>query len=132
MIQSISDQVISAVESLMSSANQLIEFLSQDIIEDYKKFEGVADNYYTDAENMDRIFEAYRDGMSTLDRSVTEMTSSLKSISSATEESSKAITSAAENTGDLVSSIQSIKNEAEENLAISGSLQGEVQRFKNI
>ena len=132
MIQSISDQVISAVESLMSSANQLIEFLSQDIIEDYKKFEGVADNYYTDAENMDRIFEAYRDGMSTLDKSVTEMTSSLKSISSATEESSKAITSAAENTGDLVSSIQSIKNEAEENLAISGSLQGEVQRFKNI
>ena len=132
MIQSISDQVISAVESLMSSANQLIEFLSQDIIEDYKNFEGVADNYYTDAENMDRIFEAYRDGMSVLDRSVTEMTSSLKSISSATEESSKAITSAAENTGDLVSSIQSIKNEAEENLAISGSLQSEVQRFKNI
>ena len=132
MIQSISDQVISAVESLMSSANQLIEFLSQDIIEDYKNFEGVADNYYTDAENMDRIFEAYREGMSTLDRSVTEMTNSLKTISSATEESSKAITSAAENTGDLVASIQSIKNEAEENLAISGSLQGEVSKFKNI
>ena len=132
MIQSISDQVISAVESLMSSANQLIEFLSQDIIEDYKNFEGVADNYYTDAENMDRIFEAYREGMGNLDRSVSEMTNSLKTISSATEESSKAITSAAENTGDLVSSIQSIKNEAEENLAISGSLQGEVSRFKNI
>ena len=132
MIQSISDQVISAVESLMSSANQLIEFLSQDIIEDYKTFEGVADNYYTDAENMDKIFEAYREGMSTLDRSVTEMTNSLKSISTATEESSRAITSAAENTGDLVSAIQNIKNEAEENLSISGSLQGEVQKFKNI
>ena len=132
MIQGISDQVISAVESLMSNANQLLEFLSQDIIEDYKNFEGVADHYYTDAEDMDRIFEAYREGMQTLDKSVSAMTSSMKSISSATEESTRAITSAAENTGDLVSAIQGIKAEAEENLSISGSLQGEVSRFKNI
>lgn len=132
MIQGISAKVISAVESLMNNANQLIEFLSQDIIEDYKNFEGVADHYYTDAEDMDRIFEAYREGVKTLDKTVSDITNSMKSISSATEESSKAITSAAENTGDLVSAIQNIKNEAEENLTISGSLQGEVSRFKNI
>ncbi len=132
MIQGISAKVISAVESLMNNANQLIEFLSQDIIEDYKNFEGVADHYYTDAEDMDRIFEAYREGVKTLDKTVSDITNSMKSISSATEESSKAITSAAENTGDLVSAIQNIKNEAEENLSISGSLQGEVSRFKNI
>ena len=132
MIQGISAKVISAVESLMNNANQLIEFLSQDIIEDYKNFEGVADHYYTDAEDMDRIFEAYREGVKTLDKTVSDITNSMKSISSATEESSRAITSAAENTGDLVSAIQNIKNEAEENLTISGSLQGEVSRFKNI
>ena len=132
MIQGISAKVISAVESLMNNANQLIEFLSQDIIEDYKNFEGVADHYYTDAEDMDRIFEAYREGVKTLDKTVSDITNSMKSISSATEESSRAITSAAENTGDLVSAIQNIKNEAEENLSISGSLQGEVSRFKNI
>ena len=132
MIQDISDKVISAVESLMKSANDLTEFMSKDVVEDYKNFEGVADKYHSDAEDMDRIFEAYKESMSALDKSVSEITSSIKSISSATEESSKAITSAAENTTDLVSSITNIKTEADENLAISGLLQDEVKKFKNI
>lgn len=131
-IQCISAEVVEAVERLMSNSNDLIEFMQETVIADYQGFEGVADQYYGDAEKVEDIVREFRDNIVFLQNTMEEMGKGISNISIAIGESATGVTEAAENVGNLVSSIDNIKNETQKNMNISKELQAGVSKFEII
>jgi len=131
-IQEISGMVTGAVEDLAKNANDMIAFIDETVLTDYDKFVGMANTYHEDADHMDEILQNFYASAERLRNTMAQMAEGIDGINIAVDESAQGVTVAAQSTGALVEALVTIKGEADVNLDISQSLQGEVSRFKNI
>lgn len=131
-IQQISVMVTQAVEELAKNANDMLQFMDTTVIADYDKFVDVANQYHTDADNMDDILREFKEKAQELADTMSNMTEGIDGINIAVDESAQGVTVAAQSTSQLVEALGVIKAEADTNKEISSQLQGEVKRFKNI
>jgi len=131
-IQSISVEVISAVNQLMENAQNLMYFVQNRIMSDYVGFEGATDTYYEKAEHMDSVMAVFNDNISALHKVMAEMNSGITNISTVVEENAQGISSATENVSDLANSITNIRQQATENVDSSKHLMEEMNRFQKI
>ncbi len=131
-IQEISGMVTSAVEDLAKNANDMIAFIDGTVLGDYDKFVDMANTYHEDADHMDEILQNFYASADRLRGTMAQMAEGIDGINIAVDESAQGVTSAAQSTGALVEALTTIKTEADTNLDISQSLQGEVSRFKTI
>lgn len=131
-IQAISVMVTQAVEELAKNANDMLQFIDSTVLADYDKFVDVANQYHTDADSMDDILREFKDKAQELASTMSNMTEGIDGINIAVDESAQGVTVAAQSTSQLVEALSAIKSEADTNKEISGQLQGEVRRFKNI
>ncbi len=131
-IQDISGQVTAAVEDLARNANKMIAFIDETVLTDYDKFVETANTYNNDADHMDDILQRFYQNAKKLAETMQQMTEGIDGINIAVDESAQGVTLAAQSTGQLVEALVNIKSETDTNKEISGELQGEVERFKNI
>ena len=131
-IQSISVEVISAVNQLMENAQNLMYFVQNRIMSDYVGFEGATDTYYEKAEHMDSVMAGFNDNISALHKVMAEMNNGITNISTVVEENAQGISSATENVSDLANSITNIRQQATENVDSSKHLMEEMNRFQKI
>ena len=131
-IQEISGMVTGAVEDLAKNANAMIAFIDETVLTDYDKFVGMANTYHNDADHMDEILQNFYASAERLRNTMAQMAEGIDGINIAVDESAQGVTVAAQSTGALVEALVTIKGEADVNLDISQSLQGEVSRFKTI
>lgn len=131
-IQEISGMVTGAVEDLAKNANDMIAFIDETVLADYDKFVGMANTYHNDADHMDEILQNFYASAERLRNTMAQMAEGIDGINIAVDESAQGVTVAAQSTGALVEALVSIKGEADINMDISQSLQGEVSRFKTI
>ncbi|MBR1692392.1 MAG: methyl-accepting chemotaxis protein, partial [Lachnospiraceae bacterium] len=131
-IQDISCHIVGAVGKLADHAAEIIEFLNDTILKDYDNFAMATDTYNKDAENVDTFFTNFKNQADELQQIMNNMGSSLSGITVAMDESAKGVVTAAESTANLADEISDIYKEAENNLSISDSLHGEVDRFKDM
>ncbi len=131
-IQEISGMVTGAVEDLAKNANDMIAFIDETVLADYDKFVGMANTYHNDADHMDEILQNFYASAERLRNTMAQMAEGIDGINIAVDESAQGVTVAAQSTGALVEALVTIKGEADVNMDISQSLQGEVSRFKNI
>lgn len=131
-IQNISSNVVGAVETLMNNANDLISFMQDGVIEDYRGFENVTDMYYEKAEKMDEVMSVFVENVTNLRKSMSDVAADISDISEAMNESAAGVSSAAENVVELADSMERIKADAGNNMEVSNRLLSEVERFKKI
>ena len=131
-IKDISGMVTAAVEDLAKNANQMLAFIDSTVLADYDKFVGMANLYHEDADYMDEVLQNFYASAENLRTTVAVMADGIDGINIAVNESAQGVAMAAQNTGALVEALETIKGEADVNLEISESFQGEVNRFKNI
>ncbi len=131
-IQNISGIVTSAVEDLSANANKMLTFIDDTVLSDYDKFVDTANTYYNDADHMDEILQEFYERAKELATTMDQMVEGIDGINIAVDESAQGVVLAAQNTGQLVDALTSIKGEADINREISEELQAEVERFKNI
>ena len=131
-IQEISGMVTTAVEDLAKNANDMVSFIDETVLADYDKFVEMANTYHEDADYMDETLQNFYASADRLRGTMAQMTEGIDGINIAVDESAQGVTSAAQSTGALVEALTTIKSEADTNLDISQSLQGEVSRFKTI
>lgn len=131
-IQDISNHIVGAVGRLTENAAEIIEFLNSTILTDYDNFAMATDTYNKDAENVDAFFNNFKNQADELQSIMNNMGSSLNGITQAMDESARGVVTAAESTANLADEISDIYKEAENNLKISDSLHGEVERFKDM
>ncbi len=128
-IQEISNQVISAVETLADNSNNMLSYVRDSVLADYDEFENVAQQYYTDAEDINAVLDSVNDNTVVLNTTITEMTSEIDYISKVINDCTQGIADATESTTGILESITTIHDDSESNREISLRLQEEVSRF---
>lgn len=128
-IQEISEQVISAVESLADNSNEMLKYVSESVLKDYDEFVNVANQYYQDADDINGVFDTVRDNTSALSEAVTVITSEIDSISQAINDCTLGVSDVTTNTAGILESMTIIQDDSMNNKDISQRLQEEVSKF---
>lgn len=131
-IQQISVVVTHSVKELAKNANDMLDFIDTTVLSILEKFEGLANQYNTDADSIDDILNEFKYKARELAETMSTMTEGIDGINIAVDESAQGVTIAAQSTSQLVEALSEIKTESDANKEISNQLQSEVKRFKNI
>lgn len=131
-IQEISQTVVGAVENLTINADEMLKFVSGNIMNDYDTFVGVVNQYHADAEQMNRILSGFASEAGVMSDTMQNMTSGIHDITLTMDESANAVTSVASEASDLVTVISDIQSETDHNRKVSADMDEQVQRFKKL
>ncbi|MBP5265305.1 MAG: methyl-accepting chemotaxis protein [Lachnospiraceae bacterium] len=128
-IQEISNLVISAVETLAENSNNMLSYVRDSVLADYDEFENVAQQYYTDAEDINAVLDSVNDNTVVLNTTINDMTAEIDHISRVINDCTQGVADATESTTGILESITTISDDSETNRDISLRLQEEVSRF---
>lgn len=128
-IQEISNQVISAVESLAKDSNEMLTYVSESVLADYDEFEDVAQQYYQDAEDINQVLKSVNENTVVLNSTMGEMAEQIDHISRVISDCTTGVSDATESTTGILASITTIHDDSESNREVSERLQEEVSRF---
>lgn len=130
-IQEISNQVISAVESLAKDSNDMLTYVSESVLADYDEFENVAQQYYQDAEDINLVLKSVNENTVVLTNTIGEMAEQIDNISHVISDCTTGVSDATESTTGILASITTIHDDSESNREVSERLQEEVNRFSS-
>ena len=131
-IQEINLKVTEAVHNLADNANNLVSYMQDSILPEFKNFVESGGQYRENAtyiENTMTEFSAKTDSLKVV---VSEIADSLNSITSAIDEGVKGVSGAADSTQTLVYDMDNITSRMDENQRIAGELQQETSIFKKL
>ena len=131
-IQDISYMVTQAVAELMSSSQKVLEYINNTILVDYDKFVVTGSQYDEDASYINGLMKEFSEDSNYLKQTMNDMVKAVSNISRAIDESSSGITNVASNTSNLVTQMQSINNEMQENKTIVNNLNELSNEFKAV
>lgn len=129
-IQEISRTVIGAVERLANDAEEMLKFVDGTVLNDYKKFADVTQQYHVDSTHLENVLGNFAEKADILEQIILNLKTGTTEISDAIETSANEIVTITEATGILASNITSINSEVEDNKRISGELRAEVDKFR--
>lgn len=131
-IQQISALVTDAVDELARNANGMLEFIDGTVLADYDKLVDVANEYYSDADQLDSMMDVIDDKSGELAENIANINEGIDGINTAIDESAQGVSMVADNTSQLVDMLGQIRTDAESNREISDELSNEVSMFKHI
>lgn len=131
-IQNISTLVTEAVEKLAKNAEQMLQFVDEEVMKDYDSFVGIAQQYKSDSDSVDEILNNMAANAADISQTMDGMSAGINDISTVVEDNAKGITNVADSAVALVESMVEIQRETERNQQISQKLNDEVNRFKNV
>ena len=106
-----------------------MEFVGTDIVEDFHKFEQIADSYDNDADKMGKMIDDYGEKAELIKATTAEMSNNVNDIASTVGQCAEGIESAAKDTCTLVNLILDIKGQSDDNTSNMETLSGETKRF---
>lgn len=131
-IQSISTVVTKAVDELVDNANHVISYITENVLNDYDEFVGAADVYKKDVDVIKQMLDRFSTSSGELKLITTSMAEGINEIASAVDESVRVVVDSSENTNQLLESITSISDEADQNKEIVDELSNHVAKFKKV
>lgn len=131
-IQSISAIVMDAVNMLAENADDVLHFVSTDILDEFNEFVDIAAQYSQDADNVDNIMSNFNSNAQELEETMANITEGIDGINTAVDESARGVADAAENTTTLVDALAMIKTESDSNQQIADMLSDQVKKFKQV
>ena len=131
-IQTISAMVTDAVEKLARNAEEMLQFVDEEVMKDYDNFVEIVEQYKQDADNVDVILSGVAANTTDISHTIDDMNNGINDISTAVEENAKGITNVADSAVSLVEAMSEIQKETERNQQISQKLNNEVNRFKKV
>lgn len=131
-IQQISALVTGAVEKLSDNAKSMLEFVGSEVLTDYDKFVAIVKQYESDADSMKKMLTEFADRAGDVSVTMDHMNDGVQGIALSVDESTKAVTSVAEDTSNLVCALAKIKQESDDNQEVAEKLMKEIGIFKTI
>lgn len=109
-IQNINITVTSAVAELVKTADDLLEYVKEQVVPDYDEFVESGEKYNADAMHMHEVVSKFHRVATHIDENLREINHSLDGIEVSAEESAHGITEVTANTEDLVKNIEDISD----------------------
>ncbi len=131
-IQTISNEVTEAVNTLSSNAMEVIEFINSEVLADYDAFVDTGDKYENTAVIMDQILEKFNSKADNLNNIMDKMAGSVEAITDSVVESTQAINLSANNSTEIVGEIQGISDSMEENNRVTEQLNNSTMKFSHL
>ena len=129
-IQNISKMVTESVENLAGNAGKMLDFVNQDVLEDYKGMVESGETYNEDAVQMNEMMQDLQNVAENLRRAANEISQAADGVSNAVNQSAADVSNAAEYTSELAGHMTGINESVEKNVNIAESLKNEVAGFQ--
>lgn len=101
-IDTMVNEVINSVMQMQECLEETTSFIGENVINDYKEFEKVSDQYDADAVAFRDSMTAVRHGVTDLNKTIDIVADSITGINTTIAEAARGITGIAENTSDIV------------------------------
>ncbi len=129
-IQRVTNEVTKAVERLSDDAKRVLNFVAEDITNNFHSFAVIADTYNADATYIDELVTDFSAVSQQLFASINGMLQNIAEVSKATEEGSIGTSSIAERTSNIVLSSGNVLQQMDQAEEISSNLKSNVEKFK--
>lgn len=129
-IQNISKMVTESVENLAGNAGKMLDFVNQDVLNDYKGMVESGETYNEDAVQMNEMMQDLQSVAENLRRAANEISEAADGVSNAVNQSAAGVSNAAEYTSELAGHMTGINESVEKNVNIAESLKNEVAGFQ--
>jgi methyl-accepting chemotaxis protein len=129
-IQEISAKVTAAVKTLSDNAIQVIDFINENVLDDYDAFVETGSKYEDTASMIDEMLETFSEKADNLNAVMNEMAGQIETISRSVEESSSAIGMSAASATEIVGEIQGINEAMDQNNDVTKQLNASTQKFE--
>ena len=129
-IQDVSNEVIGAVNDLAQKANEMSEILKTNNAEGRESAIAMSDAYKKDINQMSESMEDFASSSQRVQEAIRSIKEAIDAINIAVEETAQGISNVTTATVEIVSSMNSIEEDAQKNLEVSEELYSEVRRFK--
>ena len=131
-IQTISGIVMDAVTSLSDNATGMIDFVNDNIMNDYEKFVEIISQYESDTVEMSKTLSGFAEETVEITGTMDFVNTGIDDISNTLEQISLGISDVANEATQLVMAISSILEETQNNKSISEELENEVNNFEKV
>ena len=129
-IQNISKMVTESVENLAGNAGKMLDFVNQDVPNDYKGMVESGETYNEDAVQMNEMMQDLQSVAENLRRAANEISEAADGVSNAVNQSAAGVSNAAEYTSELAGHMTGINESVEKNVNIAETLKNEVAGFR--
>ncbi len=123
-IQILNNQVIEAVHALCKCSQDMLGFIHQDIMEDYKNFEMMTTRYLEDADTVAEIMGNIQGSVRQMNNRICSISEGIEGISTSTKESASGIQNATDNVIEISNMAEGIYQETCSNKRASADLKG--------
>lgn len=131
-IQRINAIVTGAVENLADNANGLVSYMNDRILPEFERFVESGSEYRDKASFIEGVMEGFEQRTDHLQQSMSEIASSVNTISHAIEEGVNGVVSTADSTQLLVEDMDNISRRMDENFDIACDLKKETAIFTKL
>ncbi len=128
-IQSVTVQVIEAVNNLAKNSGDAIDFINANVMKDYSMMNDVGKQYFADSESISQLVTTLNSASGELTKAINNMVTSIDEIATANEAGAQGVTSLAQNTADISDSATQVMDLNRVVLESSNTLQKEINRF---
>lgn len=131
-IQNVNKVVITAVDHLAQNANQLVKYLNESVLPEFNTFVLTGERYKEDASYIENEMQLFTARSNELEHIISEIATSIDSITSSIEEGVNGIAGAAQSTQILVGDMENISDRMMENQEITKELMEEAAIFQQL
>ena len=131
-IKDISDLVTTSVESLSKSAQEMLRFVDEHVLEDYSDFVNSTTKYDEGVSEINLVVEHIAANIEHLQEEIINMNEGMDGIALTVNDSAKGVENVTDSTINLVTAIKKISDEATDNQTISKALGDEISVFRMI
>lgn len=130
-IQGLTEKVVLSVNDLSSSSNELLNFVSEDVQNDYATILTVTDEYSKDAKFVNNLALEFSTTSEELLASITEVLRTIEHVTMASTEGAEGTTNIAQKMGDITEKSNNIIAEIKKSKESADQLIEEVSKFKS-
>lgn len=129
-IQTVSSNVVGAVNDLALEAEKIVTFLEKIAMNGYEQLIQVSDSYKNDVDRLNQAMKQFAKMSEQLKSNMDEVMESIRTVNTAVEENTKGVVNVTEMAMELTNNVKDINDEADANLDIARRLSDEVNKFK--
>lgn len=129
-IQTVSNEVINAVDELAEESGRMLELMDTTAMEGYRRLLDTCDDYRNDVSGMSDMMKSFADSSESVKSSMNFIRESIAAVNIAVDESTKGITNVTEKAVELTQGVNDIGQESHNNVIISDKLNAEIKKFK--
>jgi methyl-accepting chemotaxis protein len=129
-IQEVTQLVVTSVENLNRSSNEMLAFINNDVVPDYDMLVNISDQYYDDANTVGDMMEEFNDTANKLNDSMEGILRAIDEIAISNNDNAEGIQKITEQTAHIKDIFGQVNNDSQAMTESIHKLIGEVEQFK--